>query len=113
MKKYYWISDDKDYECIITISEAKHRFGTEGILQYIAIHEKNHNLPGSWEELYETNFGYEHALQYVKDLTIEQWTNSNENLEDFKKWAIEIITPLYIKRLKKINKIKIKMICQF
>ncbi|MFW6243080.1 MAG: hypothetical protein ACOC2W_02880 [bacterium] len=109
MENYKWYSENGNlFE--LHISEQSDRFNGEGIHQEVKLSYKDGYL--IWD-IYETSYGRIHALNYFKELEIYNLEYYNlddevdvQNFNSFKNWLIESLTPIEIKRVEKIEKIK-------
>ena len=116
MEIYSWEREKSDmtYHFSIYIGYYQHRFGNEGVLEPVEFHINNYIM-------YETTFGREQALKDFGDINREQFektldsgmfpTNgwSDEDINDFRCWIINSLTPKTTQRKEKIDRIQKKL----
>ena len=116
METYIWKRElDSIYFTFkLIIGEPKNRFGNEGIIEPVEFYIGKYLLN-------DTTFGREHMLNLLINLNtdsfinllldgnclIENWTD--EDMNDFKYWVANSLTPITIQRKEKIDRIQKKI----
>lgn len=96
------------------------RYNEEGVYQdvFLRMYDDRFNI---YQDVYETNFGRFHALNFFKNINISLLSNiltfeddcelEYKNIQTFKEIIIEKLKPIETIRGEKISKIKNRMIC--
>lgn len=112
MEEYFFNSNENSMLILEISNDIKDRFNGEGIHQDVILYNFNY-FSKIKRVIYETTYGRLHALNFFKNLNINDLIEQDSDFEDlkddfilFKDWLIDCLTPIEQKRKEKIIEIK-------
>ena len=110
MEQYIWSRDGTDIKFKLTIGDEYIRFDNEGSLQEVKLYYIDDTLIFPEDEIYETTWGVEFALNHFREISNEdQFYLDDRYFDEFKSWLLTSLTPLNKQRTVKITNIKNKI----